>query len=60
MIRLHPHFFIGLFALLTLILAGAAIGRLLGLSSGEGAYLLLLILAFIAWVVSRRMFRKES
>lgn len=60
MIRLQPHFFIGLFTLLTLILAGAAIGRLLRLSSDEGAYLMLLILAVIAWVVSWRMFRKES
>lgn len=60
MIRLQPHFFIGLLTLLTLILTGAAIGRLLRLSASEGAYLLLLILAVIAWLVSRRMFRKES
>ena len=36
MIRLQPHFLIGLFTLMTLILAGAAIGRLLGLSASEG------------------------
>ena len=59
MIRLQPHVFIGLFTLLILILLGAAIGRFLRLSSSEGAYLLLLILAVMAWLLSRRMFRKE-
>ena len=34
--RFRPHTLIGLFALLTFILAGAAIGRLLGLSASEG------------------------
>ena len=60
MIRLQPHFFVGLFTLLTVMLGGAAIGRLLSLSASEGAYLMLLTLAVVGWLVSRRMFRKES
>lgn len=45
---------IGFFALLTALLAGAAIGRLLGLSTSEGAYLTVLILALIGWLAGRR------
>lgn len=51
---MQPHHWIGLFALLTVIVAGAAIGHLLGLSAGEGAYLTALILALIGWLAGRR------
>ncbi|NOG48762.1 MAG: hypothetical protein HND48_04355 [Chloroflexi bacterium] len=39
------HFGIGLFGILTTLLAGAAVGRLFGLSVGEGLYLTALALA---------------
>lgn len=56
--RLPLNFFVGLFTLLTIMLAGAAIGRLLGLRADQGAYFTLLVLAAVGWLVSRRMFRK--
>ncbi|MBN8638594.1 MAG: hypothetical protein J0M07_24990 [Anaerolineae bacterium] len=45
---------LGLFALLTLVLAGAAIGRIFKLPNGEGIYLTLLITALIGWWIGRR------
>jgi hypothetical protein len=54
MSRFPLHFWLGGFALLTVLLAGAAIGRLSGLSAGEGAYLTLLLLALLGWLVGRR------
>lgn len=58
--RFRPHTLIGLFALLTVILAGAAIGRLLGLSASEGIYLTTLTLAVVGWFIGRRMRRRED
>ncbi len=52
--RLQPHMLMGLFTLLTLVLAGAAVGRILGLTAGEGAYLTTLLLAFIGWIAGRK------
>ena len=40
---------LGLFALLTLVLAGAAIGRIFKLPNGEGIYLTVLVTALIGW-----------
>ncbi len=50
---MQMHCSIGFFALLTALLAGAAIGHLLGLSAGGGAYLTALILALIGWLAGR-------
>lgn len=52
--RQQPHTLIGLFTLLTLVLAGATVGRILGLTAGEGAYLTALLLAFIGWMAGRK------
>lgn len=51
---MRMHFGIGLFAILTALLAGAAIGRLLGLSAGEGLYLTALTLSAMGWHSRRR------
>ena len=57
--RLNTQFLIGLFALITLLIAGAAISRILGLPVVDGMYLMLLVVAIIIWAISRRIFRKE-
>ena len=57
---MHFHRWIGLFALLTAALAGAAIGRILDFSAGEGAYLSLFSIALIGWRVGRRARRQEQ
>lgn len=51
---------IGFFAILTALLAGAAVGRLFGLSVGEGAYLTAFILALIGWLAGRRARHQEG
>ena len=60
MSRLSPYFMVGMFILLTIILAGAAAGRLLGMAASEGAYLTLVALAVVGWLVGRRTFRQGS
>jgi len=60
MIRIQPHSLIGLFALLTFILAGGAIGRLMGLSASEGIYLTTVTLAVVGWFMGRRIRRREG
>ena len=60
MLRLNTPFVMGLFALIALLVAGAAISRILRLPASDGMYLMLLIVAVIVWAVSRRLFRKES
>ena len=58
---MQQHHWLGLFALLTLVLAGAAIGRIFKLPNGEGIYLSVLIAALICWWIGRRGSRdKES
>jgi hypothetical protein len=59
MIYLKPHTAIGVFALVTALLAKAAIGRVLGISFGEALYLSVLALIGIAWTVNRLMLRRE-
>lgn len=54
------HICIGLFALVTAVLAGAALGRMFGWSAGEGAYLTMLVIAVVAWWVGRRARRQEK
>ena len=51
---------LGLFALLTLVLAGAAIGHILKLPNGEGIYLIVLSAALIGWWIGRRGSRKKE
>jgi len=58
--RFRPYTLIGLLALLTFILAGAAIGRLMGLSASEGIYLAALTLAVVGWLIARRIRRRED
>lgn len=57
---MHNYHWLGLFALLTLVLAGATIGRMFKLPNGEGIYLTLLITALIGWWVGRRSSRKKE
>ena len=57
---MQRHHWLGLFALLTLVLAGAAIGRILKLPNGEGIYLAMLAAALIGWWIGRRGSRKKE
>ena len=57
---MQKHHWIGLFALLTLMLAGAAIGHILKLPNGEGIYLTILITVLIGWWIGRRSSRKKE
>lgn len=57
---MQKHHWVGLFALLTLVLAGAAIGRMFKLPNGEGIYLTLLITALIGWWIGRRNSGKKE
>jgi hypothetical protein len=54
------HICIGLFAFVTAVLAGAAVGRLFGWSAGEGAYLTMLVIAVVGWWVGRCTRRQEQ
>lgn len=54
------HIYMGVFALVTAILAGAAMGRAFGWSVGEGIYLSLLAVSMIGWWVGRRARRREQ
>ncbi len=54
------HFSIGLFAILTALLAGAVIGRLFGLSVGQGLYLTALALAVMGCLIGRYSPRREN
>jgi len=58
--QFQPYILIGLFALLTFILAGAAIGRVMGLSASEGIYLTILTLTIVGWLIARRIRRRED
>lgn len=51
---------IGAFALMTLVLAGAALGRVIGWSAGEGAYLTMLLMGLVGWWITRRARREEQ
>ena len=50
----QSHILFGLFAFITLILAGAALGRLFGLPVGDSAYLTVTLLAVLGWITGRR------
>jgi hypothetical protein len=54
------HICIGLFALVTAVLAGAALGRLFGWSAGEGVYLTMLVIAVAGWWVGWHTRRQDQ
>lgn len=60
MIHLKPQTAIGGFALVTLLLAGTTIGRVLGISFDEALYLSVVVLIGIAWIANRLMPRREQ
>ncbi|MEL7232949.1 MAG: hypothetical protein AAGK74_00555 [Chloroflexota bacterium] len=53
MTSLKPQTALGGFALLTVLLAGTAIGRVLGFGFDEALYLATLFLILIAWAFNR-------
>ncbi len=55
---MQTHMWIGAFAAITAIVAGAAIGRFVGMSAAEGVYLTLLALSVIGWWIERRARRR--
>ena len=58
MIHLKPQTTIGGFTLVTLLLAGTAIGRVLGISFDEALYLTVVVLIGIIWAVNRFWLRR--
>ncbi len=57
MTTLKPQTVLGAFALITLLLAGAAVGRVFGVSFGDALYLTALVLAALGWLGNRLMLR---
>lgn len=57
MTMLKPQTALGGFALMTLLLAGAAIGRVFGVSFGDALYLTGVLLVVIGWLGNRFMLR---
>jgi putative Mn2+ efflux pump MntP len=55
MMTLKPQTALGGFALVTLLLAGAAVGRVLGASLGEALYLTGVLLVAFGWLGNRMM-----
>ena len=51
---------LGLFALVTLVLAGAALGRLIGLRIGDSLYLAIFVPTLIGWWIGRRNQSKDE
>lgn len=60
MTTLKPQTALGGFALITLLLVGAAVGRVFGMSVGEALYLTALLLAAIGWLGNRLMLRRAA
>ncbi len=58
MSTLKPQTALGGFALITLLLAGAAVGRVFGVSFGEALYLTGLALVVLGWLGNRMMLRR--
>lgn len=48
---------LGGFALITLLLAGAAVGRVMGVSFGEALYLTGVLLVILGWLGNRMLLR---
>ncbi|GAB4523779.1 MAG: hypothetical protein OHK0046_37810 [Anaerolineae bacterium] len=59
MTTLKPQTALGVFALLTVLLAGTAIGRVLGFGFDEALYLATLFLILIAWAFNRCLLRQK-
>ncbi len=57
MVALKPQTALGGFALVTLLLAGAAVGRVLGVSLGEALYLTGVLLVILGWLGNWVMLR---
>lgn len=57
MTTLKPQTALGGFALITLLLSGAAVGRVLGVSFGEALYLTGVLLVILGWLGNRMMLR---
>lgn len=57
MTTLKPQTALGVFALITLLLAGAAVGPVLGVSFGEALYLTGVLLVILGWRGNRVMLR---
>jgi len=55
MAALKPQTALGGFALITLLLTGAAVGRVMGVSLGEALYLTVLLLVILGWLGNRMM-----
>ena len=60
MTSMKPQTALGGFALLTLLLAGTAIGRVLGFGFDEALYLATLFLILIAWTFNRCLLRQDD
>jgi len=57
MIYFKPQTALGGFALIALLLAGTAVGRVLGVNFGEAFYLSVLLLVTFGWIGNRLMLR---
>ncbi len=57
---LKPQTALGGFALITLLLTGAAVGRVMGVSFGEALYLTGLVLVIFGWLGNRLMLRHRA
>ena len=55
MTMLKPQTALGGLALITLLLAGAAVGRVFGMSFGEALYLTGVLLVGLGWLVGNRV-----
>lgn len=60
MATLKPQTALGGFALVTLLLAGAAVGQVMGVSFGEALYLTGLVLVAAGWLGNRLMLRHHA
>jgi len=57
MAALKPQTALGGFALITLLLTGAAVGRVFGVGFGEALYLTGLVLVVLGWITNWLMLR---
>jgi hypothetical protein len=60
MTMLKPQTALGGFALITLLLAGAALGRVFGVSVGDALYLTALLLVALGWLGNSVLLRRAA